>query len=166
LDQEKSGNPGRMMYNFGWQIWRSVQISLPHVVRRVAGWFVFKPKIQIWANFGGSCNGIFYGHLFHFTVYCYILRTFGTVRYKLVYFFPFWYSVPRKIWQPWSYDIRRRQNRISCKWAFLTGIGRFVDCLATGLTSPLTRRSRKEEEETAWPWKILLWDLVKAKICK
>jgi hypothetical protein len=24
---------------------------------RVARWFVFKPKIQIWANFGGSCNG-------------------------------------------------------------------------------------------------------------
>jgi hypothetical protein len=24
---------------------------------RVARWFVFKPKIQIWVNFGGSCNG-------------------------------------------------------------------------------------------------------------
>jgi hypothetical protein len=24
---------------------------------RVAGWFVFKPKIQIWVNFGGSCYG-------------------------------------------------------------------------------------------------------------
>jgi hypothetical protein len=24
---------------------------------RVAGWFVFKPKIQIWVNFGGSSNG-------------------------------------------------------------------------------------------------------------
>jgi hypothetical protein len=44
---------------------------------RVARWFAFKPKIQIWVNFGGSCNGrgwyilwfilqsfvIFYGHL-------------------------------------------------------------------------------------------------------
>jgi hypothetical protein len=46
---------------------------------RVARWFVFKPKIQICVNFGGSCNGrcwyilwtvgpiydlfIFYGHL-------------------------------------------------------------------------------------------------------
>jgi hypothetical protein len=27
------------------------------VVDRVARWFVFKPKIQIWVNFGGSCNG-------------------------------------------------------------------------------------------------------------
>jgi hypothetical protein len=25
--------------------------------RRVARWFVFKPKIEIWVNFGGSCNG-------------------------------------------------------------------------------------------------------------
>jgi hypothetical protein len=29
--------------------------------------------------------GIFYGHLVHFTVFCYILRTFGTVRGNLVY---------------------------------------------------------------------------------
>jgi hypothetical protein len=24
---------------------------------RVARWFVFKPKIPIWVNFGGPCNG-------------------------------------------------------------------------------------------------------------
>jgi hypothetical protein len=24
---------------------------------RDARWFVFKPKISIWVNFGGSCNG-------------------------------------------------------------------------------------------------------------
>jgi hypothetical protein len=24
---------------------------------RVARWLVFKPKIHIWVNFGGSCNG-------------------------------------------------------------------------------------------------------------
>jgi hypothetical protein len=24
---------------------------------RVARWFVFKPKIHIWVNFRGSCNG-------------------------------------------------------------------------------------------------------------
>jgi hypothetical protein len=24
---------------------------------KVARWFVFKPKIQIWETFGGSCNG-------------------------------------------------------------------------------------------------------------
>jgi hypothetical protein len=27
------------------------------IAARVARWFIFKPKIQIWANFGGSCNG-------------------------------------------------------------------------------------------------------------
>jgi hypothetical protein len=29
--------------------------------------------------------GIFYGHLVHFTVFCYILLTFGIVRGNLVY---------------------------------------------------------------------------------
>jgi hypothetical protein len=24
---------------------------------RVARWYIFKPKVQIWVNFGGSCNG-------------------------------------------------------------------------------------------------------------
>jgi hypothetical protein len=38
--------------------------------------------------------------LVHFTVICYILWTSGKVRGNLVYFFPFWYFVPRKIWQP------------------------------------------------------------------
>jgi hypothetical protein len=46
-------------------------------------------------------DGLFYGHLVHFTVVCYILLTFGIVRGNLVYFPPFWYFVPRKIWQPW-----------------------------------------------------------------
>jgi hypothetical protein len=45
---------------------------------------------------------IFNGHLVHFTVFCYILRTVGIVRGNLVIFFPFWYFVPRKIWQPWK----------------------------------------------------------------
>jgi hypothetical protein len=31
-------------------------------------------------------DGIFYGHLVHFTVFCYILWTFGIVRSNLVYF--------------------------------------------------------------------------------
>jgi hypothetical protein len=44
--------------------------------------------------------GIFYGYLVHFTVFCYILWTFGIARGNLVYFFAFWYFVPRKIWQP------------------------------------------------------------------
>jgi hypothetical protein len=40
--------------------------------------------------------GIFYGHLVHFTVFCYILWTFGIVRSNLVYFSPFWYFETKK----------------------------------------------------------------------
>jgi hypothetical protein len=36
--------------------------------------------------------GIFNGHLVHFTVFCYILWTFGTVLGNLVYSFPFCYT--------------------------------------------------------------------------
>jgi hypothetical protein len=38
--------------------------------------------------------GIFYGYLVYFVFIWYILWLFGI-------FFPFWYVVPRKIWQPW-----------------------------------------------------------------
>jgi hypothetical protein len=41
-------------------------------------------------------DGIFYGHLVHFKVFCYILWTFGIVRGNLVYYFSFWYFAPRK----------------------------------------------------------------------
>jgi hypothetical protein len=62
---------------------------------RVARWFVFKPKIPIWENFGGSSYGkswhvyfmtiwsilhpfeIFYDHLVYFVVICYIFPRFG-----------------------------------------------------------------------------------------
>jgi hypothetical protein len=49
----------------------------------VARWFVFKPKIPVWVNFGGCCDGrwnillpfgLFYGHLAYFTTFWYILR--------------------------------------------------------------------------------------------
>jgi hypothetical protein len=67
---------------------------------RDARWFVFKPKIPSWVNFRGSCNGkcwyilcpfsLFYGHWKYFmAMFC----------DHLVYFPPFWYVVPRKIWQ-------------------------------------------------------------------
>jgi hypothetical protein len=44
--------------------------------------------------------GIFYIHLVYFTIFCYILWTFGIVCDNLVYFPPFWCVIPRKIWQP------------------------------------------------------------------
>jgi hypothetical protein len=53
------------------------------VLGRVASWFIFKPKISLWVNFGGNCYrrcwyilwtfGLFYGHLVYFKAIWYIL---------------------------------------------------------------------------------------------
>jgi hypothetical protein len=71
-------------------------------VSRVARWYIFEPKEQIWVFFGGSCNGrcwyilwtfgLFYGHLVY-------LMYIGYFCGYLEYFSPFWY-VLKKIWQP------------------------------------------------------------------
>jgi hypothetical protein len=45
--------------------------------------------------------GIFYDHLVYFTAIGNILLPFSIFCGHLVYFSPFWYFVPRKIWQPW-----------------------------------------------------------------
>jgi hypothetical protein len=58
----------------------------------VARWYIFKPKIPIWINFGGSYNVRSWS----------ILWPFGVFYWHLVYFSPFWCVAPRKIWQPWS----------------------------------------------------------------
>jgi hypothetical protein len=44
---------------------------------------------------------IFYDHLVYFTAIGNILWPFGIFCGHLVFFSPFWYIVPRKIWQPW-----------------------------------------------------------------
>jgi hypothetical protein len=41
---------------------------------------------QIWDGLAMEDVGMFYGHLVHFTVFCYILCTFGIVRGNLVFF--------------------------------------------------------------------------------
>jgi hypothetical protein len=46
------------------------------ITSRVARWFVFKPKIQIWVNFAGFCNGKCW----------YILWTLGPFYGLLLYF--------------------------------------------------------------------------------
>jgi hypothetical protein len=46
------------------------------VATRVARWFVFKPKIPLWVNFGGPYNGKCW----------YILWSFGIFNGHLVYF--------------------------------------------------------------------------------
>jgi hypothetical protein len=65
----------------------------------------FKTKNPFWVNCGGSCIiiywyilwpfGEFYGHLVNFMAIWCTLWSFGI-------FFPLWYVVPRKIWQPRS----------------------------------------------------------------
>jgi hypothetical protein len=64
--------------------WRNI---LSTGFSRVAGWYIFKPKIQIWVKFGGPWNGkglyilwpvgIFYGHLAKKWQFCYILARVG-----------------------------------------------------------------------------------------
>jgi hypothetical protein len=38
----------------------------------------------------------------YFMAMWYIFPRFGTFLPVLVHFCPFWYVVPRKLWQPWS----------------------------------------------------------------
>jgi hypothetical protein len=71
-----------------WAIFLQTHLIAP-LESRVASWFVFKPKIQIWVNFGGPCTGRcrhilwtlgpFYNLLLYFW-------TFGIVRGNLVFF--------------------------------------------------------------------------------
>jgi hypothetical protein len=44
--------------------------------------------------------GIFYDHLVYFTAIVNVLWPFGILCGHLVYLYPFWYFVLRKIWQP------------------------------------------------------------------
>jgi hypothetical protein len=46
--------------------------------------------------------GIFNGHLVYFGIFCgHVLWLFG------IYFFPFWYALPIKIWQPCGAAVHR-----------------------------------------------------------
>jgi hypothetical protein len=54
---------------------------------RFARWYIFKPKLPIWVNFGGACNetcwyilstfGIFHGFLVYYPPFCNIFTRFG-----------------------------------------------------------------------------------------
>jgi hypothetical protein len=101
-------------------------VILSHVPTyiRVARWFVFKPKIQIWVNYGGPCKGsrlyflwpycLFYGQM----VYIHILRPFGTFCARLVYFSRFGMLCREKSGNP---DLHRNKSIIS-------GLGGGVQC--------------------------------------
>jgi hypothetical protein len=54
----------------GWMAKRqpSKQYALC-IARRVARWYIFKPKISIWVNFGGPLNGKVWYSLWPFGIY-------------------------------------------------------------------------------------------------
>jgi hypothetical protein len=60
--------------------------------------------------------GIFYGHLVHFTVFCYVLWTFGVVRGKMEYFSCFGILHQEKSGNPAVYY--HFSNRIVIKRSF------------------------------------------------
>jgi hypothetical protein len=49
------------------------------------------------AGFAMEDAGIFYGHLVHCTVFCYISWTIGTFRSHFGIFFSFWYFAPKNL---------------------------------------------------------------------
>jgi hypothetical protein len=63
---------------FGTRVF--VFFSVTHEYR-VARWYIFKPKIQLWVIFGGSCHG----------TCCHVLWTIGLFYNHLVYFMDIWY---------------------------------------------------------------------------
>jgi hypothetical protein len=61
---------------------KNYQMTQMRHVDRVARWYIFKPKIQTWVNFGGPGMekvGTFYGHLEHIQAIWYILWPFGNL---------------------------------------------------------------------------------------
>jgi hypothetical protein len=76
-----------------------LNIFMTHIDSRAARWYIFQPKIPIWVNFGGSCNGrcwyilwpfgMFYGILLYFTAIWYTLWPFGIFYGHWVYFHRF-----------------------------------------------------------------------------
>jgi hypothetical protein len=53
-------------------------------------------------NLGKFWRGLQWKILVYFMTVWFILRPLEIFYGHLVYFCPFWYFVPRKIWQPWS----------------------------------------------------------------
>jgi hypothetical protein len=75
---------------------------------RVARWYIFKPKIPIWVNFGGSFNGNCWHSLWTWstdsTAIGYILWTFGIFCGNLVYFCRFGIRNAEKSGNPANVD--------------------------------------------------------------
>jgi hypothetical protein len=55
-------------------------------------------------------NCIVYCHLVYFVVIWYIFSILAYFTTFFGIFFPFWYFVPRKIWQPWTLEAVAHEN--------------------------------------------------------
>jgi hypothetical protein len=119
--------PVKYATKWSWCRWRKFKPVSAHVVAkkpflfvtlvwdRVARWHIFKPRIPIWVNFGGSYSGrcwyilrpfgLFCCHTVYFMAIWYILWPFG------VYFPTFLYATTRKIWQPWFESDKNKNER-------------------------------------------------------
>jgi hypothetical protein len=87
----------------GGECVRAFSQNLSRQKSRVARWYIFKPKLQILLYFGRSWSGMLRYILSPFG----ILKPFGALNclllyfvVSLAYFSPFWFNLPRKIWQP------------------------------------------------------------------
>jgi hypothetical protein len=86
------------------QLRRQLRLGFFSLHFRVARWYVFKPKINpVWVNSEGPYNGKIWYILWLFGIFTAVwssLWPFGNVVIIYVYFFPVWYIVSTKIWQP------------------------------------------------------------------
>jgi hypothetical protein len=74
--------------------------------RRVARWYICKPKIPIWIKFWGTWNGkccYIFAYLEYVMDIWFIVWSFGNFLVIWYIFISFWYIVSWKIWQPWRH---------------------------------------------------------------
>jgi hypothetical protein len=80
---------------------------------------------------------IFFGHLLYFVVILLYVSRFGI-------FFPFWYVVPRKIWQPWFQPRRLDDNAKKYLWKTL-----FENSLGLSIATMGLSKDKIDKKETA-----------------
>jgi hypothetical protein len=84
-----------------------IQVPLRSEKDYQVAYFLSNPKIPIWVNFGRSCDGRcwFVYYMFIWYILCQHIGIFFGYLVSLCFYFifsPFWYVVPRKIWQTCS----------------------------------------------------------------
>jgi hypothetical protein len=90
--------------------------------------------------------GIFYDHLVYFMAIWNILWPFGIFCGNLVYWSPFWYFGPRKIWQPFYLVLVHEWAKI----AFIARVARFSLVQYT----KIWRMNQMTTKCTKWPYHL------------